>query len=295
MNLIIEKTFNLLSNIKYKDKYDYEFLFILFRNNNFKKGMEFISEQRKSISDLLYIFFENKEYNKILNLFKKNTPKEKSIWEKTLQLFLQDLKENIENDKDNSLKNNFLEYLSLILDNEIIPSIEILDIINGTNDEIPMELIKKFFLKIIEKENNNLVSNLVKSKEYEASIQEVHENIKNLKEKPINMNLTKCDECDMGIEFPIILFRCGHYYHSLCLYYYEKDFRLAHCPKCSSFRNKINAYSLECEKLYNALNSEEGMEKELSKQSNHIEFMNKLYSRGIFKLSITNKEKSYNK
>ena len=61
-DIIIEKIFNLLSNIKYKDKYDYEFLFILFRNNNFKKGMEFISEQRKSISDLLYIFFENKEY-----------------------------------------------------------------------------------------------------------------------------------------------------------------------------------------------------------------------------------------
>ena len=136
---------------------------------------------------------------------------------------------------------------------------------------------------------------MVKSKEYEASIQEVHENIKNLKEKPININLTKCDECDTGIDFPIILFRCGHYYHSLCLYYYEKDFRLAHCPKCSSFRKKINAYNLDYEKMYNALNSEDGMEKELSKQSNHIEFMNKLYSRGIFKLSIIYKEKSYNK
>ena len=296
-NIIIEKIFNLLTNIKYKDKYDYEFLFMLFRNNNFKKGMEFISEQKKSISDLLYIFFENKEYDKILNLFKKNLPKEKQIWEKTLQLFLQDLKENIDNDKDkdNSLKNIFLEYLSLILDNDIIPSIEILDIINGTNDEIPMVLIKNFFLKIIEKENNNLVSNLVKSKEYEANIQEVHENIKNLKEKPMNVRLTKCDECDMGIDFPIILFRCGHYYHSLCLYYYEKDLRAAFCPKCFSYRKKINAFNVECEKLYNALNSEEGMEKELSKQSNHIEFVNKLYSRGLFKLNVTNKEKNINK
>ena len=294
-DIIAEKIFNLLSNIKYKDKYDYEFLFILFRNNNFKKGLEFISDQKKSISDLLYIFFENKDYNKILNLFKKNAPKEKSIWEKTLQLFLQDLKDNIENDKDNSLKNNFLEYLSLILNNDIIPSIEILDIINGINDEIPMELIKNFFLKIIEKENNNLVSNLVKSKEYEANIQEVHENIKNLKEKPISISFTKCDECDMAIELPVILFRCGHYYHSLCLYYYEKDFRLAHCPKCSSFRKKMITYNLECEKIYNALNSEEGMEKELSKQTNHIEFVNKLYSRGLFKLNVANKEKSYNK
>ena len=292
--IIAEKIFNLLSNIKYKDKYDYEYLFILFRSNNFKKGMEFISEQKKLISDLLYIFFENKEYNKILNLFKKNFPKEKSIWEKTLQLFLQDLKNDL-NNKDDSLKFNLLEYLSLILDNDILPSIEILDIINGTNDEIPMGFIKNFFLKVIEKENNNLVSNLVKNKEYEANIQEVHENIKNLKEKPININLTKCDECDTGIDFPVILFRCGHYYHSLCLYYYEKDFRLAHCPKCSNFLKKINAFNLECEKIYNILNSEEGMEKELSKQSDHLDFMNKLYSRGLFKIKVTNNEKCYNK
>ena len=37
------------------------------------------------------------------------------------------------------------------------------------------------------------------------------------------------------------------------------------------------------------------MEKELSKQSNHIEFMNKLYSRGLFKLNVTNNDKNYNK
>ena len=47
--------------------------------------------------------------------------------------------------------------------------------------------------------------------------------------------------------------------------------------------------NLENEKIYNALNNEKGMEKELCKQSNHIDFMNRLYSKGLFKFNSSNK------
>ena len=134
----------------------------------------------------------------------------------------------------------------------------------------------------VDQENKTLVDNIVKSKEYESTITETEEEIKSLIDKPINLELLKCDECLMGIEFPCIFFKCGHYFHSLCINYYSKDLRNAHCPKCYITRRKIENRNLETQKLFNNLNSEEGLKNELSKQSNQIEFLNILFSKGIF-------------
>ena len=150
-------------------------------------------------------------------------------------------------------------------------------------------------MSVIEKENNDLVSNLVKSKEYEANIQEVDEDIYNMKERPIDVKLTKCDECNLVIDYPVLLFRCGHYYHILCLSYYFKDLKNAHCPRCFEFRKKVYTKSLESEKIYNILNNEEAFNKELNKYSNQIDFLNILYSKGVFKFNKENKNEIYNK
>ena len=291
---IYSKIIDLLSNQKYKNIYDFEYLMVLFKYYNFNPGINFLSEQNKIFDDLLLILFDKKEYNKINDLFDKNSPKEKLIWEKCLQFFLQELKNKNGLQKDLLIK-SFQDYLSLLLKKSIIPPIEILDTINGINDEIPIDLIRGFLLNVIEKENSDLVNNLVKSKEYEANIQEVDEDIYNMKERPITVKLTKCDECNLTIDYPVLLFRCGHYYHILCLSYYFKDLKNAHCPRCFEFRKKVYTKSLESEKIYNILNNEEAFNKELNKYSNQIDFLNILYSKGIFKFNKTNKNEIYNK
>ena len=288
--IIKKNIIDLLWNYKYKNNYDFEYLILIFKYYNFEEGIEIISDQKNSYDDFLFFLFDKKEYNKIIKIFKKNSPKERALWEKCLQIFLAHLKEKPKEEQQNKiLKSTFQEFLSILLENEIIPSIEILQIINEINNEIPIELVKNFFLAVTKKENDTLVNNLVKSKEYEAGILEVEEEINNLKEKPINLRLIKCDECNMGIDFPVILFKCGHYYHVLCLNYYSKDLRNAHCPRCFIYKNKINKINMESEKIYNELNNEKGLEKELRKQSNHIDFINRLYSKGLFKFNIANK------
>ena len=281
---------DLLWNNKYKNNYDFEYFILLFKYYNFEEGIEIISGQRNSYDDLLFFLFDKKEYNKILNIFKKYSPKERSLWEKCLQILLKHLKENQKEEQQNLIiKSAFQEFLSILLENDIIPSIEILQIINEINDEIPIDLVRNFFFTAIKKDNDTLVNNLVKGKEYEAGAQEVEDEINNLKEKPIKLNLIKCNQCNMIIELPVVLFKCGHYYHALCLHTYSKDWKNIHCPQCYIYRKKINNINLEKEKIYNALNSEEGMEKELSKQKNHIDFMNRLYGKGLFKFNIANK------
>lgn len=281
--IVKEKIVKLLSNPKYQNIYNFRYLMILFKNNNFIEGIELISEQKNSFDDLLLILFNDKKYKKVLNIFDKYTPKEKTLWEKALQLFFQNVKNSNNNEEENNLlKQCISEYLLKLYEKKVISSIDILDIIEENNNDIPLDLIKDFYLKVVDQENKTLVDNIVKSKEYESTIAETEEEIKSLIEKPINLKLLKCDECLMGIEFPCIFFKCGHYFHSLCISYYSKDLRNAHCPKCYITRRKIENRNLETQKLFNNLNSEEGLKNELSKQSNQIEFLNTLFSKGIF-------------
>ena len=287
--IIKKKLLELLSNPKYNNIYDFEYLLLLLKYYDFKEIIEYILKQKNKLDHLILIIFNNKEYNKIINIFTKNSPKERRVWEIGLHLFLQELKNNKNNEeKNNLLKETFLKFLSKIVENKVITPIEILDIINEINDDISLELIKNFFLNAIEKENNILVNNLVKSKEFEATGQEVDEELYNVKEKPVKIKLTKCDECNMGIDFPVFAFRCGHYFHSLCISYYTKNLRFAFCPKCSGFKKKIMNKEMESQKIYCILNNEEGLEKELNRQNNHIDFINMLYSKGLFKFNNNN-------
>lgn len=288
--IIRKNIIDLLSNKKYKNIYDIQYLMLLFKYYNFNEGIKLLSEQTKTFKDIILILFDNKEYKQVLSIFEKNSIKETSIWVMTLHLFLQEIKINKNDEKEKIILDIcFQEFLSKIVDNNIISPIEILDIISEVNDEVPIKLIKDFFLNAIENENKNLVNNLIKSKEYEANIHEIDEEINNLKEKPLNLRLTKCDECNMGIEYPVIFFKCGHYFHYICLNYYIKDFRNAHCPKCIVFRKQILNKNLESQKIYQSLNSEENLEKELNKHDNHIDFINMLYSKGLFRFNTTRK------
>ena len=144
--VIYGKLIDLLSNQKYKNIYDFEYLMALFKYYNFNLGIKFLSEQNITYDDLLLILFDKKEYIKINDLFNKNSPKEKLIWEKCLQFFLQELKDKNGLQNDLLIK-SFQDYLSLLLQKSIIPPIEILDTINGINDEIPIDILRDFFFE----------------------------------------------------------------------------------------------------------------------------------------------------
>ena len=292
---ITENIIDLLSNQKYKNKYDIQYLTFLFKYYNFKEGLEFLTKQTNFFNDIILLFFNKKEYKQILSFFKNNDIKDKLIWTITLQLFLQELKTStsINNETEQfQLKIYFKEFLLEMVDNNIFTPIEILESINQINNEISINFIKDFCLYIIDKENKNLINNLVKSKEYEAGIHDIDEEITNIEDKPVSLILRKCDECREGIECPLVFFKCGHYFHDICLHFYYQDFRRAHCPKCVTFRNQIITKNKQSEKIYNALNNEERLEQELKKYENHIDFINVLYSKGLFKF---NKDKKRSK
>jgi hypothetical protein len=78
----------------------------------------------------------------------------------------------------------------------------IIEIIKEKNYEIPLFLIQSFFLKAIEKENNNYVSKLVKNNDYEAISQEIKDEKNTLVIMPISVVIEKCHECKNKINMP---------------------------------------------------------------------------------------------
>ena len=71
----------------------------------------------------------------------------------------------------------------------------ILEIIKESNFEIPLFLLENFFLKAVEKENNNFVNKLVKSNDYDVTSQEINDEMTTLITMQISIIIDKCYEC----------------------------------------------------------------------------------------------------
>ena len=95
--------------------------------------------------------------------------------------------------------------------------ISVLQIINERNNDLPIDIINSFMEKALEKEVVDL-DNLSKNTEiYSNQINETNKKITELNTNALSFNLNLCDECDMGLSFPCVCYKCGHNFHSLCI------------------------------------------------------------------------------
>jgi flagellar motor protein MotB len=236
-----EKILGLISNSINKSIYDFDSLLFLFKFHNFIEGIELISKQRNSFKELFFIYLNNKDHQKLLYIFIDNNPKEKSLWLIALHFFLNELKNDIKDEEKKFFFKNALSlFLIKLLENDIFPSLYILEIIKESNFEIPLFLLENFFLKAVEKENNNFVNKLVKSNDYDVTSQEINDEMTTLITMPISIIIDKCHECKNKINIPCVVFRCKHIYHVSCLNKKDKNGNkeiIPSCPKCGP--NKI--------------------------------------------------------
>ena len=219
-------------------------------------------------------------------LFTNNIPKDKSIWLLALQFFISELKE-VSNDEEKYFffKNAISLFLIKLLENEIFSSLNILEIINEINCDIPLFLIQNFYLKAIEKENDILLNKLTKSKNYDANHQDIDDELYILNYVPVPIKIDKCEQCKQKINMPCIIFKCKHIYHSSCVNENIKD-NYVHCPKCIININDIDKNLSEANDIYKNINSIEGLQNELNKKNDIIEFIDELYGNGSIGINL---------
>ena len=276
------KIIEIITNKKYLNNFDYNYLIYLFKKNNFKEGIEKLTLVNKSYKDLLTTYMENKENDKIIDLTIDFFSKDETLYLISLNYFSKIIEQNylqkflfkiIETRYSNS--NNHY--------NNLLFAINIVDFISeNNNNNISLDIISPFLNFVIEKENNLILEDKKICDDLEKNINDVDKEIFDIENNAMSFNLGKCNECWIDLEMPIVVFYCGHCFHERCFNYYCKNKKDAKCPKCEGLKSSIINDRERNEKLYKKLNNEEVLNKELEQRCNEIEFLKKLYGKGFF-------------
>lgn len=224
-----EKILSILKNKTYSSKYDQNYLLMLFKTRNYTSGIVALSEIMQLKQELLTIYMENHNYDKIMTICSNYGAVDNNFWVQALNYFI----------KIDS--NSILEYVKNILDNvienEIIPPIMILDILKSKKD-MTMDAIRYYVKKIIEKEHK--IMNLNKQ-EFDANEDKelsYNNELNDLKCKATQFSVYKCSVCNQSTSnlnvVPIVFFLCNHAYHIHCLNSDIKDDDNDSCPQCWS-------------------------------------------------------------
>ena len=279
-----ENILEIIKNEKFIGRYDSQYLMLLFKYYNFKEGINLLYEVNKNNQDLLMIYIQKREYKKIIFLCEKFGKNNISLWYRSLDFFIgKEYRKNL-NKEEIDILNNFLEeFLIKLLESETFIDLNILEIINDKNDDIPLSLINKFINKALEKQYISLSEQEKKFTEYDTQINSTTNEIKDIRTKAHLINFDKCCECSLPLNLPFIIFKCGHAYHNLCFYshFNLSNERILFCLKCREKKVKIeNEYrNIKKEsKNYSDINK---FENELNKNMDKLEFMDQLYGKGI--------------
>ena len=270
---------------------------MLFKHKNFLDGIETISKLTNQNFELFSIYKEKKEYDKIIDLCKTYGETEKSFWGLALNFFVdKNIRKNLDENELNNLNNYLQIFLDTILEEKTMLSVNVLDIINEKNDEIPVKILRKFMNISLDNEVEPLNNKVSSFEQCNTKLKTINNKIKEIQTQATSFKLSKCETCFMEITFPAVCFRCGHCYHSMCLNSnYDDDFEEMDCPKCEDERENLKEQILDIKSIYDDINSKEKLEEILDKCDDKFDYVHSLYGRGVFNIGPVDEDLYNNK
>ena len=88
----------------------------------------------------------------------------------------------------------------------------------------------------------------------------------------------------MPMNLPFVCFKCGHGFHNLCLGIFGGVNDKVNCRKCKDKKNKLNDTFKNNKIFYNTINTIDKLEKQLDNNKDKIDFIHRLYGKGLFNL-----------
>ena len=283
------KIIEIIKNEKFVLKYDTQYLMMLFKYHNFKEGLEALCEVNKFNQELLNIYIEKKNYEKIIFLCEKYGKNDVSLWWRGLDFFIgKEYKEKL-NTEENQIFNSFLEkFLNKLFESDAFIDINILEIINDINSDVPLSLITNFMDKSLEKCYQSLSEQEKNFIDYDPKIKSTVEEIKNLRTKGYLIDFKECSECSLPINLPFVSFLCGHSFHNLCIYSHFSSNDKLYCIKCKEKKDKLEEELKNIKKNKDIYNEKDKLEQDINNHLDKIDFINQLYSKGFFDLEHKN-------
>ena len=148
------------------------------------EGIEIICEINKYNQDLLSIYMQQKEFEKIINICKNYGSKELSFWGTSLNYFLsKDLRKGMKPNELKKLNQYVEEFLLELLESKIMPPVDVLDMINEQNCNLPYDILNEFMKKALSNELNSIEEKKNNFNDYDNKIDTTCKSIKELKTK----------------------------------------------------------------------------------------------------------------
>lgn len=282
-----EKIIEIIKDEKCQGKYDSQYLIMVFKNKHFLEGIELLSELYKYNQDILFIYMEKKQYDNIINLCSNFGASELSLWGSSLNYFInKENRKNLNKEELNEINAKLAKFLDKLLESKIIEPINVLDIINEQNNEIPFDILNEFLNKSLGEDINSIEEKQNNFNVYDKKINDTLGEIKELKTKAYTFNLVKCSDCNELLDLPWVAFKCGHGFHKSCLNSTDtKDFE---CPKCKGKKDETLSVIQKYKEFFNTINTFDKLNKELELKENKIDFIFDLYGKGLFDLGAIN-------
>ena len=143
-----KKVMEMLGDDKFKDKYDIQYLIMLFKFKEFKQGIEALSKIINKKHELLNIYMIQKNYEKIIHMCDELNDSGISAAGIILNYFLdKKLREKMNKEEIEDINKYLKKFLLKILDENLIFPISILNIINEKNNELSIDIINFFIEK----------------------------------------------------------------------------------------------------------------------------------------------------
>ena len=140
-----KKILDMIKNPQFLGKYDNQYLMMLFKYKNFPEGIEVLSELNSQTQELLSIYMEKNNYKKIIEICSTEGNVDPSFWGLSLNYFVdKEIRKNLNEEETKKINIGLQEFLERILLKHSILPCNVLDIINEKNDDIPLEIIRKF-------------------------------------------------------------------------------------------------------------------------------------------------------
>ncbi len=189
------------------------------------------------ISELIAFFhFRFKEYlekandfHSVITTCKKYGEKHPDLWIKGFEFCAKQLAASATVRDDDP---DLAEILREISDRKICSEIEIIELMAKCN--ISLGSVRTFLLERMEKSSEALSKSVKAIELYQQETARLEDGIKELEERPLTFQNTKCELCKQVLELPALHFLCKHSYHAKCLGDMTHE-----CPRCAPERHLL--------------------------------------------------------
>jgi len=280
--IIIEEINNILKISSYYEKIDKNYLKMIFKLANFKPGLIEIAKMQNNEQEIITIFMEEDNFEQIIQTCKIYASKDKLIWVQAFNYFV--------NYKNTERIRLFLQVtLEEIAENNLLSPIVVLQTLKKRKT-ISIEIIKNYLSKTMKTKIQEMVVDKKEFEECYTQIKSLNKKINNAKNKPTYYNCQVCTVCKesftqflnsnvMNIS-KLIVFRCQHAFHPLCLNIQDKlEYSTDEysCPECAFKYEQVNK---RIQIIYDNANDHNSFFMQLNKKENKFDFIAKNLGRG---------------